>query len=232
MGKGRRKMDEQNQAQQPQATQPTMGQEAQPQMEQQPQEQGNIPYARFKEVIAQKNQLAAQLASLQQQPQTQAVQNEVNTVEDLLSVVQKLVDTRLNEAYETKVKPVESYVQNSQFNANVERYFSDPKKAEVRAEMDAYTATLDPESQRFLKAQLVNGNTRMLDAIFYQIQAERGHQVQTQAQAQTRGMAEAAAHPMPFKTIRTGEPSLGDIKQSAIQTGDFKNFFHSIAPKG
>jgi hypothetical protein len=198
------------------------------------QDKGAIPYARFKEVIAQKNQLAERLSQLEsrmQQAPTQAVQNEMNTVEDLLGMVQQMVDTKLNEAYETKLRPVESYMQNSQFSSNIERYFATPDKADVRAEMDAYTATLDPQSQAFLKQQIMAGNTRMLDAIYYQIKAEKGTQAQQQVQQQVQGMARHANQPQPFRTVRTGDPTISDIKQGALQSGNFRDFFNAIAPQ-
>jgi hypothetical protein len=217
--------------------------EAQPITEQNPEvgqnieEKGAIPYARFKEVISQKNSLAgelnqikAQLESMQASPQAQS-QPGISTVEDLLAHVQSLVDTKLNEAYETKLKPVESYVTESRFSSGVERYFSDPAKAEVRQEMDAYTAMLDPQSQQFLKQQIMNGNYRMLDAVYHQIKAEKGQSAQTQAYANAQGMAQVAQQPQPFRTIRTGEPSINEIKQGALQTGNFKEFFKSIAPQ-
>jgi hypothetical protein len=222
----------QQQEVQPQTVQnPEMGQN----IEQiQPQAQGAIPYSRFKEVIAQKNELANKIAQYEQmlnQPQAQNPgQSQVNTVDDLLGVVDKLVEQKLNQAYEQKLKPVESYMQSTQFNSNVERYFGDPAKAQVRAEMDAYTATLDPQSQQFLKQQIMAGNTRMLDAIHYQILAEKGQFVQQQANQQAQGMASIAQQPQPFRVVRQGDPTLQDIKQNALQSGNFKNFFAAISP--
>jgi hypothetical protein len=230
----------QQQEVQPQTVQnPEMGQNIEQTV--QPQSQGAIPYSRFKEVIGQKNELAAKIAQYEQILANQAVQQpayqqpqsapQINTVDDLLGVVQSLVDQKLNQAYETKLKPVEGYMQNSQFTSNVERYFSDPAKAQVRAEMDAYTASLDPQSQEFLKQQIRVGNTRMLDAIHYQILAEKGQSVQQQANQQAQGMANIAQQPQPFRVVRQGDPTLQDIKQNALQSGNYKNFFAAIAPK-
>lgn len=208
-----------------------IAQGSQPQAQQNPQ---YIPYDRFKQVIDQRNQYQAELQKLatQQQGYTDTTpQSGINTVDDLLGLVEQKLDARLNKVYEEKLKPVESYVHATQFNANVERYFSDQSKAAVRQDMDAYTATLDPDTQQLLVKQIRSGNTQLLDAIYYQVAAQRGANVQTQTTQNVASMANMAQQPQPFRVIRQGEPTFDDIKQNALQTGNFKDVFKAMSPK-
>lgn len=208
-----------------------------------PQAQSNyVPYDRFAQVIAERNELKQALQSGQVRPElqrfTQVQQTpqgiqpqSIGTVDDLLTAVSQMVENKLSQTYESRIKPVEEYVYRTQHGANLERYFSDPARSSVRQEMEAYYRQLDPQSQQFIDAQVLRGNTNWLDTIHAQVLSQKGMVAQQQATQSVQGMANVAQQPQPFRVIRQGEPTFEDIKQNALQTGNFKDVFKAISPK-
>lgn len=193
-----------------------------------------IPYHRFKEVNEQKNLLAQEVALLRQQmvaPQSRQTGPQVETVEDLFKVMDERLNGKAKEFEEQRLKPLEQKIQTQNFDNNVDRYFANPEKAAVRDQMDAYTATMGADERDFLISQVAKGNMRLLEAIYHQVRSEAQGNTQAQAQAQANATAKVATQANPYRVIRDGQQSIQDLKQNAIQSGNFKSVFEALAPK-
>lgn len=193
-----------------------------------------IPYHRFKEVNEQKNLLAQEVALLRQQmgSVTQPKQSgQVETVDDLIRVMDERLNGKAKEFEEQRLKPLEQKIQTQNFDNNVDRYFANPEKAAVRDQMDAYTATMDEEDRAHLMARVAKGDMRRLNEIYHQVRSEAQGNTQAQAQAQANATAKVATQANPYRVIRDGQQSIQDLKQNAIQSGNFKSVFEALAPK-
>lgn len=221
---------------QPQAQAQPVQVPAQPVMEQQPSMPQSIPYSRFAEVVAQKNAALEQLNQYQQmqaqQPQ-QSSQGRLETVDDLFSAVDQKVQRKLEEAYQARLAPLEQGMKDYRFQGTIENYFaSSPDKAQLRADMDAYTATLTPQEQNFLKESIAQGRTQWLDNIYYTVATQKQNSLVNQASRQNQQSAGFAQSPQQFRTIGAVEPTLGDKIQNAKQTGKWNDVFASLVPRG
>ena len=113
----------------------------------------SVPYTRFQEVIQQKNEMAQRLAAYeaqQAQMQQSAVNAnaapQINTVDDLLNVVRQDVRNELEQAYASKLKPIEDQFQRTNLVTNVERYYANqPEASKIRGQIDQYFDTLTPD---------------------------------------------------------------------------------------
>lgn len=223
-------MDNNNQVAQP-VNQPVA--QPQEQVQQAPQA---IPYDRFASVIAERNQLRDQLNQVatqmvQAQPQPSTPVQGINTVEDLLSVVEQKVSARLGDAERTRLQPLENQLKDYRFQNTVEGYFaSSPEKAQLRADMDAYTASLTPQEQAFLKDSIANGRTQWLDNIYHSVATQRQNSLVNQATQQSQQVAGIAQTPTQYRTMGQVEPTLGDKINHAKQTRDWSSVFQSMVP--
>ena len=208
-----------------------------------------VPYSRFKQVNDAKNAqseqndlLRAKISMLEQGGQDAYPVNNVqqqndsgfNTVDDLVSHVDNMVSDRLNQAYADKVAPLNDYVQGQAINSSVENYFSTaPDKAVLRDQMDAYTATMTPDEQTFLKGQLLQGNTKWLDNIYAIVATEQNEAVQQMSNDSVQQQVNMATSPQPYKVVRAGEASQTDKIAQAKQSGnrqDWTEVFRGMIP--
>jgi hypothetical protein len=218
-----------------QAAQPVNQPVAQPQ-QQEPQAPSAIPYDRFASVIAERNSLRDQLNQVagqiaQAQPQPSNSVGGINTVEDLLSVVEQKVSARLGDAERTRLAPLENQLKDYRFQNTVEGYFaSSPEKAQLRQDMDAYTASLTPQEQAFLKDSVANGRTQWLDNIYHSVAQQKQSSLVNQATKQSHQNAGIAQTPTQYRTFGQVEPTLGDKINQAKQTRDWSSVFKSMVP--
>lgn len=223
-------MDNNNQVAQP-VNQPVA--QPQEQVQQAPQA---IPYDRFASVIAERNSLRDQLNQVatqmvQAQPQPSTPVQGINTVEDLLSVVEQKVSARLGDAERTRLQPLENQLKDYRFQNTVEGYFaSSPEKAQLRQDMDAYTASLTPQEQAFLKDSIANGRTQWLDNIYHSVAMQKQNSLVNQATQQSHQNAGIAQTPTQYRTMGQAEPTLGDKINQAKQTRDWSSVFQSMVP--
>ena len=223
-------MDNNNQVAQP-VNQPVA--QPQEQVQQAPQA---IPYDRFASVIAERNSLRDQLNQVagqiaQAQPQPSNSVGGINTVEDLLSVVEQKVSARLGDAERTRLQPLENQLKDYRFQNTVEGYFaSSPEKAQLRQDMDAYTASLTPQEQAFLKDSIANGRTQWLDNIYHSVAMQKQNSLVNQATQQSQQVAGIAQTPTQYRTMGQVEPTLGDKINHAKQTRDWSSVFQSMVP--
>lgn len=226
----------QPQAQQPQAAQPiSYVPQLVPVMDVKPQQapsqpakevSNHVPYDRFKEVVEERNKLIEALQSIQQPAQQvsqpsvqQGVDYSNMTAEQYAKYLEQKMDSKLASVYQEKVAPLNDYVNNLQFSNKVESYFSDPERAKLRAEMDAYTATLTPYEQQTIKQSVLSGNTRRLDEIYYTVANERQRQAQGLANQQIQNTIPQATSPQGYRTINTVAPSFNEKLSKAAQQG-------------
>lgn len=218
-----------------QVAQPVNQPVAQPQ-QQEPQAPQAIPYDRFASVIAERNSLRDQLNQVagqiaQAQPQPSNSVGGINTVEDLLSVVEQKVSARLGDAERTRLAPLENQLKDYRFQNTVEGYFaSSPEKAQLRQDMDAYTASLTPQEQAFLKDSIANGRTQWLDNIYHSVAMQKQNSLVNQATQQSHQNAGIAQTPTQYRTMGQVEPTLGDKINQAKQTRDWSSVFQSMVP--
>jgi hypothetical protein len=182
----------------------------------------HVPYDRFKEVVEERNKLLQAIQQAQQpvqQPVTGQVDYNNMTAEQFAKYIEQNVENKLNSVYQEKVAPLNDYVTNLQFSTKVEHYFSDPEKAKLRAEMDAYTATLTPYEQQAIKQSVLSGNSRRLDEIYYTVANERQRYAQGLANQQIQQTIPQATSPQGFRTINTVAPSFNDKLSKAAAQG-------------
>lgn len=199
--------------------------------------ENTVPYSRFKEVNAERAELASKVQQYEQslaqqsQPQPQANgQPMPSTVDELINHVMSQVDNKLNTAYQEKLAPIEQRLQTERFSSAVENYFSTPEKAALRTEMDAYTLTMTPQEQSFIKERITAGDTKWLDNIYYAVASQRQANAQQQAAAQANKSAFRATTPTPYKSVNTVPLSRQDYINQAKQTGDWSSMFAQMIP--
>jgi len=218
-----------------QAAQPVNQPVAQPQ-EQVQQAPQAIPYDRFASVIAERNSLRDQLNQVatqmvQAQPQPSTPVGGINTVEDLLGAVRSEISSQLGNAQKTYIAPLQEQVKDYRFQNTVEGYFaSSPEKAQLRQDMDAYTASLTPQEQAFLKDSVANGRTQWLDNIYHSVAQQKQSSLVNQATKQSHQNAGIAQTPTQYRTFGQVEPTLGDKINQAKQTRDWSSVFKSMVP--
>lgn len=193
-----------------------------------------IPYDRFKEVVDQKNQLAAQLneyqSVLQQSHATRQDTNQPQTVDDLMNVVNSQVEKKLQDAYNTRVAPLEKTIQEQAFTSQLANYFSSPEKAQFFDDINAYTATMRPEEQSFLRSQIIAGNTRWLDTIYHTVRVSKQSNAQNAANQVAAQSANYAQSPTQYKQVVTPSLSRQERIAQAQKTGDWSSFFAPLVP--
>lgn len=215
-----------------QQTQPVVNQAPQEQAAQVPQA---IPYSRFAEVVAERNALRDQVGQIVMQPQQAPVQPSIgvgiNTVEELLAAVDRSVEGKLNNAYQSRLAPLENNIKDYRFQNTVEGYFaSSPEKSQLRADMDSYTASLTPQEQQFLKDSIAQGRTQWLDNIYHTVATQKQSSLVNQANQQSQQSAGIAQTPTQYRTLGQVQPSLGDKIQNAKQTRNWSSVFQSMVP--
>lgn len=194
-----------------------------------------IPYDRFAQVVAQKNALQEQLNQVaaqmvQPQVQGQPASRPIETVEDLLGVVKKEISESLGNAERTRLAPLENQLKDYRFQNTVEGYFQNPDRAALRQDMDAYTASLTPQEQQFLKDSVAAGRTQWLDQIYYAVATTKQNSLVNQANQQSQQSAGIAQTPTQYRSVGTVEPSLKDRINNAKQNGDWGSVFNSLIP--
>jgi hypothetical protein len=221
-----------NQAQAPQA------QPAQPAVS------NAVPYDRFQEVIQEKNQLRGEVENLKRMMsgiQTAVNPNQgnvpqINTVEDLVKYTEQIAEKKANERaevyYNQYIAPIQQERMVGNYTSAVEGYFaSDPEATSVRAEMDAYTATLSPQARQQLIAQVLSGDRLTLDGIKYRVMSEKQKQIQGVVGQNVAQQAAQAGEPTPFRVIKP-EPQGPQQAFESAKKGDtsWSDFFTQLGP--
>ena len=185
----------------------------------------SVPYDRFQQVIQQKNEMAQRLAAYEAQQQAQVAQqpaSQINTVDDLLNVVMSSVDQKLNQAYDTKLKPIEEHVTKTNLVANVERFYAgQPEAAKVRGQIDQYFDTLTPDYQNFIKQSIVKGDTSVMNNLYYAVIAQNRAQSNQVVQQSVQQQAVMAGSPQPYMTLQANPVSFQDKIKNAAAAGPY-----------
>lgn len=188
----------------------------------------SVPYNRFQEVIQQKNELAQRLAAIEaqigQQPQVvqQDATPQLNTVDDLLNVVRQDVKKELDQAYASKLKPIEEQFTRTSLVNNVERFYaSQPEAAKVRGQIDQYFDTLPADYQNFIKSSVIKGDSSVLNNLYYAVIAQNRTQSNQVVQQNVQRQAPTAGSPSPYMTINATPISFQEKIKNASQGGAY-----------
>jgi hypothetical protein len=201
-----------------------------------------IPYPRFQEVVGQKNALAEENARLKSvlgqvsntlNPQETLPQFE--TAEQLAKYIEdktnRNVEQKLNEAYERFIAPIQQKEMLSVYGNGVEKYFaSDPQAAEIRADMDAFTATLPDWKKQALIQGVMNNDYDMLNSIKSRILESKAKNIQGQVSQSLHAQVPMAQAPQPFRTVASIPASKETLIANAKATKDWSGVFNSLGP--
>jgi hypothetical protein len=176
-------------------------------------------------VIQQKNEMAQRLAAYeaqQYQAPQQSATPQLNTVDDLLNVVRADVKKELDQAYASKLKPIEEQFTKNSLVANVERYYaSNPEAAKMRGQVDQYFDTLTPDYQNFIKSSIVKGDSSVLNNLYYAVIAQNRTQSNQVVQQNVQQQAQYAGSPSPYMTMNTQPVSFQEKIATAAKAGAY-----------
>lgn len=195
----------------------------------------SVPYDRFREVIQQKNQLAqeveqyrAQMAQSQYQPQQTMQQQtpQINSVDDLINVVRSDVKSEirreLEQAYQTRLKPMEDRITRTDLVTNVERFYAgNPDASKVRGQIDQYFDTLPPTHQNFIKDSITRGDSSVMNNLYYAVIAQNRTQSNQVVQQAVQQQAQMASMPSPYMTMQSTPLSFQDKINQASKGGAY-----------
>ena len=200
-----------------------------------PQQPQSIPYSRFAEVVAQKNEYAQRLAAIQQPQQPAAVNADpyanINDIQGLVNAVKQETLKEVQSQYQREVLPIKQQLESQAFNGVVENYFSSPEKAQLRQDMDNYTASLPENEKQFLKQAILQGRTQYLDHIYYTIANQKQMQMQQMASQNANQNSAAAQTPQQYRTAVMPQQTLHDKIGNAQQSGNWSSVFDSLVPR-
>ena len=202
----------------------------------------SIPYSRFAEVVAEKNATKTQLQAMEQKLQQmanvisggqQGSLPQFQTAEELVAYVNKQVDDKLEAAKKEYIEPIQQRDKLMTYNSIVEGYFSQRQEAaQIRHQMDAYTATLPQEEKSLLQEMIVGqglrGRTDALDWIYSVVASQNQNQIQQATEESRQTQANQAFSPQPYRVMRQVEPTTQESIAQAIQKNRLKPDFSGV----
>ena len=201
-----------------------------------------VPYERLKEVVDEKNALKQEVAQMKQMMNgiqqavspTQSVPS-INTIEDLVKYADQRIEQGISERakyFEQALAPIQQDRMVEGYTKSVESYFaSDPEANQVRAEMDAYTATLPPQVKQQLIQSVLAGDRLTLDGIKYQVMKQRQNQIQGAVGQNVYQQAQQAQAPSPFRTVRNDQANpQAAFDRAKKGEGSYADFFGALPP--
>lgn len=202
-----------------------------------------VPYDRFQEVIQEKNQLKGEVEKLTRMMSgiqsavspNQSGVPQINTVEDLVKYTEQIAEKKANERaemyYNQYIAPIQQERMAGNYQSAVEGYFaSDPEAHSVRAEMDAFTATLSPQARQALVSQVLSGDKLTLDGIKYRVMSEKQKSIQGAVSQNVMQQAAQAQQPQPFRVIKPEPQGPQQAFEQAKSDGNWKGFFTQLGP--
>ena len=202
-----------------------------------------VPYDRFQEVIQEKNQLKGEVEKLTRMMSgiqsavspNQSGVPQINTVEDLVKYTEQIAEKKANERaemyYNQYIAPIQQERMAGNYQSAVEGYFaSDPEAHSVRAEMDAFTATLSPQARQALVSQVLSGDKLTLDGIKYRVMSEKQKSIQGAVSQNVMQQAAQAQQPQPFRVIKPEPQGPQQAFEQAKADGNWSGFFTQLGP--
>lgn len=200
-----------------------------------PPERGPVPYDRFAEVNAERNQLKEQVNQLvhqvqsisqnlqqKEQPQPNPATPAIETIEDLVAYVKQNVESDL--------KPVKETLRLEKIARGVESYFaSNAEAAQLRNAMDEYTANIPEYRKAMILDSIERGDRSVMDEIFYTVKSRTSTNSQSRAAANARSEAASIGVNSSMRTIPRTAPTSGDLIRKGIETNDFSEYFSKFA---
>ncbi len=194
----------------------------------------SVPYDRFSSVNAEKNELKQKLEqanALNQQlsqnmnqylesQNTQATQEPEmpETVEDVMSFINKEIDNR--------VKPIEEQRLRENITNNVNNYFSQDKEAAaVKDQMDQYYDNLPSYRQQAILDSVSRGDVSVLNEIKHTVALQHNTNLKNMATESANNEANKTLTPGANKIVRETAPGMNDLISEGKKTGNFDNFF-------
>lgn len=193
-----------------------------------------IPYDRFQQVNSEKNEYKQKYDELQGQiseylrTHNATAQNNVDeepVIEDIKDLT-AYMDRKVQEY----VAPLQQQQLQQNYNSNLENFFaSDLKAKELKEEIDSYYRGL-PENDRINIANAVaSGNMSRLNEIRAFVAEQRNNNLQTMANEAVQGEVNKAFSPQATKVVRQGDPTPSDLIKKGKETGNFNDFFRTLA---
>lgn len=211
-------------------------QEADANSSDQQQEHNSVPYQRFQEVNAQKNEykqqldqtianineyMASQNATNQQSVQEEPVGN-IETVEDVLALVDKKV--------QEKIAPIQKQRQDEMYTNTVKSYFSSNQEAsQLKDQIDSYYDSLPDYRKKSIYEAVSFGDTSVLDEIKNTVSVQHNSNLMDMTNSAVAKDVAMAASPQNTKKNVVNQPTLTDIKDSGKKSGDFGSYFKAFA---
>ena len=206
----------------------------------------SVPYDRFAQVNAQKNEavreteaLKGKVVSMQEQLNALAVKNsdpngdlgempEFDSVPDLVKYMDKRVEERVSQVLE----PMQQQTKQANVASAIGQYFADNKDAaKIQTQMDDYTKTFSEGRRNSFVDAIGRGDTSVLDEVYYATAAKNRSQVQTQLNKQAQTEANTVSEPANFRSYPKKAPSAEDLIESAKKRNDFSDVWQNLAKK-
>jgi hypothetical protein len=199
-----------------------------------------IPYGRFAEVVAQKNQAAAEVQALKEQMKnlanvitgqpSKSNLPKFETAEELTEYTIKMAEDRVSAKIQEAEQKLLQRDRVMTFTGQVENYFSaNPNAAQLRNEMNAYTAGLNQDMQEAIINSVAQGRTDMLDMIYSLVAAQNQGKLKNMAEENRNRQAPMATGPNTFRSVRVGEPTWGEQIKQARDTKNFLGVWGQVA---
>lgn len=199
----------------------------------------NVPYDRFSQAIAEKNQYKQAVEVLSQQlnqvkgavqaPSNQSLP-QFQTADELVAYVTKkaeeIADTKLKTAYDQYIAPIEQERVAARVNSTVQNFYAgNPDAASLKTEIDQTFDSLTENDRNAIIQSIGAGNTFFLDSLYRTVASKRSQNVQNLTQEQIKQQTNQALSPNMYRTVRTVEPS----RAEHIANGNFREVFAGIA---
>jgi len=197
---------------------------------------------RIRELVADKNDLKAQLSEIPQlremvqqlmlsQTKPEVVPEEIPHFEDQAEYAKFIEDratTKAQEMIKEQLEPLQSQQRSNAYTNTIERWFvSNPAAREVQKAMDDLSAKLSNEERAFYENQIIGGNTSILDILSLQANSANSGLL-TKA---TKAAAAKAALPSSKKATKsagTGRLSNKEAVATAYKNKKFQPVLESM----
>ena len=189
-----------------------------------------VPYNRFSEVNARKNELEKQ--SIEDQALIKSLSQNVNeyletnkapesnedpqieTIDDVMSYINKAVDSR--------VKPIEEQRLIETYTNNVESFFSSNKDAEsMRGQIDEYYNNLPSYRRESIVTAISKGDTSVLNEIKNTVALQHNKNITNMTQEAVLNDATRTMSPNASKIVKESKPGFSDLIKKGKETGNF-----------
>lgn len=197
-----------------------------------------VPYDRFSQSIAEKNEIKRkyeeQVAlnnelsrNVNQYLETQVSQNTVEqpnfeTIDD----VTRYIDSQV----ENRVKPIEEQRKQEKYINNINSYFSsNGEAAGLRAQIDQYYDRLPTYRKEAIVESVSRGDVTVLDELKSYVALQHNNNVQNMANESAMSDVNRTMVPNANRIVRETPPGMGDLISKGKETGNFGSVFQQLA---